>query len=124
MMSCIPHGSRHSVLSYYYCEIHINGSVNNAPLWYESRTPPPWSHAEQHTEPGSTRNNYLHFVDTVTKVCYRELKEHVALDRSSWSFKSVCNRFVIKCIWLERCLKREYNDSHTFASKLRGFPFN
>ena len=33
------------------------------------------------------------------------LKEHVALDRTSWSIKSACNRFLIKCIWLERCFK-------------------
>ena len=38
------------------------------------------------------------------------LKEHVALDQSSWSLKSICNRLV------------EYNDPHKFASKLRGFP--
>ena len=34
-----------------------------------------------------------------------KLKEHVALDRTRWSMKSVCNRFLINCIWLERCFK-------------------
>ena len=37
------------------------------------------------------------------------LIEHVALDWTSWSIKSV--------------LKEEYIDPHKFASKLRGFPF-
>ena len=38
------------------------------------------------------------------------LKEHVALDRTSWSMKSVCNSVLINFIWLESCLKLEYND--------------
>ena len=45
------------------------------------------------------------------------------MDWTSWSVKSVYNRLVIKCIWLRRCLKVEYNDPHKFASKLHGFSF-
>ena len=54
------------------------------------------------------------------------LKEHVALDRFSWSLKSLCDCsvFVTKCILLERYfLKVEYNDPHKFALSLRCFPF-
>ena len=52
------------------------------------------------------------------------LKEHVALDRTSWSVKSVCNRFFIKCIYgWKDVLKVEYNDPHKHASKLHAFPF-
>ena len=31
------------------------------------------------------------------------LKEHVALDRTSWSIKKRLKQFVMKCIWFERC---------------------
>ena len=48
------------------------------------------------------------------------LKEHVALDRTNWSIKSVCQPFVYG--WKD-VLKVEYNDPDKFASKLRGFPF-
>ena len=33
------------------------------------------------------------------------LKEHVALDRTSWSIKKCLKPFIMKCIWLERCCK-------------------
>ena len=49
--------------------------------------------------------------------CYQyvdfPLSLYVALDRSSWSLKSV----------IKDELKVEYNDPHKFASKLRSFPF-
>ena len=48
------------------------------------------------------------------------LKEHVALDRSSWSIKSVFNKMHMG---RKDVLKVEYNDPHKFASKLRCFPF-
>ena len=55
--------------------------------------------------------------------CPITLKEHVALDRSSWSSKSVCNRLLQNTHGYKDDLKVEYNDPHKFASKLRGFPF-
>ena len=51
------------------------------------------------------------------------LKEHIALDWSSWSIKSVCSRFLYNVYGWKDFLKVEYNGPHTFASKLRGFPF-
>ena len=51
------------------------------------------------------------------------LKEHVALDRTSWSTKSVCNRLLWNAYGWKDVLKVEYTDPHKFASKLRGFPF-
>ena len=54
---------------------------------------------------------------------YKKLKEHVALDRSSWSLKSVCNRLLQNAYGYKDDLKVKYNDPHKFASKLRGFPF-
>ena len=57
--------------------------------------------------------------------CAVPLKEHVALDRTSWSIKSVCNSFLqnaYTCSWKD-VLKVEYNYPHKFASKSRGFPF-
>jgi hypothetical protein len=44
------------------------------------------------------------------------IKGTYALDRMSWSIKSVCNPG-----WKD-VLKVEYNDPHKMASKLRGFP--
>ena len=51
------------------------------------------------------------------------LKEHVALDRSKWSLKSLCNRLLQNAYGQKDVLKVEYNDPHKFASKLHGFPF-
>ena len=51
------------------------------------------------------------------------LKEHVALDRTSWSVKSVCNRLLKNAYGWKDVLKVEYNDPRKFASKLNGFPF-
>ena len=48
------------------------------------------------------------------------LKEHVALDRSSWSLKNVCYKMHMV---RKMGLKVEYNDPQKIASKLRGFPF-
>ena len=48
------------------------------------------------------------------------LKEHLAMDRSSWSLKSVWS--VLKCKWLDN-LKVELNYSHRHASILHGFPY-
>ena len=51
------------------------------------------------------------------------LKEQVALDRTSWSIKSVCNCFLSNAYGWKDVFKVEYNDPHKFASQLRGFPF-
>ena len=52
------------------------------------------------------------------------LKEHVALDRTSWSEKkNSLKLLVINAYVWKNVLKVEYNDSHKFASKLLGFPF-
>ena len=39
------------------------------------------------------------------KIMLTRLKEHVALDRVSWSIKKRLKPFDMKCIWLERCFK-------------------
>ena len=51
------------------------------------------------------------------------LKEHVALDRTSWSIKSACNHFLIKCIWLERCFKSRTQWSTQICLKIAWFSF-
>ena len=51
------------------------------------------------------------------------LKEHVALDRTSWSITSVCNLFLSNAYGWKYVLKAvEYNNPHNH-SKLHGFPF-
>ena len=51
-----------------------------------------------------------------------QLKEHDALDRSTWSFKSVCNRLFRMHGWKD-VLKVEYNDPHKHVSIMHGFSF-
>ena len=52
------------------------------------------------------------------------LKEHVALDRTTRSIRSICNNRLLKNAYgWKDVLKVEYNDPHKFASKLPGFPF-
>ena len=52
-----------------------------------------------------------------------KLKEHVALDRSTWSLKIVCNRLLYMHMIRKIFFKVKYNDPHKYHSKLRGFPF-
>ena len=51
------------------------------------------------------------------------LKEHVALDQSSWSLKSCCNRLLQNAYGQKDVVKVEYNDPHKHASNTLGFPF-
>ena len=51
------------------------------------------------------------------------LKEHIALDQTSLSIKSVCNPFLPNAYGWKDVVKVEYHDPHKFAWKLRGFPF-
>ena len=51
------------------------------------------------------------------------LKEHVALDRSSWSIKSVWKPFVITCIWVESCFKSRIQWSTQICLEIAGFSF-
>ena len=52
------------------------------------------------------------------------LKEHLALDRTSWSTKSICNRLLWNAHGWKHVLKVEYIDPHKFALKLRCFSLN
>ena len=45
------------------------------------------------------------------------LNEHVALDRSSWSLKSVCNRLLQNAYDKKDILKVEKNDPHKYYPK-------
>ena len=53
--------------------------------------------------------------------CAWHLKEHIALDRTSWSMKSVWNRLLWNAYGYKDVLKVEYNDPHKYHSKLHGF---
>ena len=58
----------------------------------------------------------------VTSHFASQLKEHIALDRSSWSLKIVCNRLLQNAYGQKDILKVEYNDPYMYHSKLRDFP--
>ena len=64
-----------------------------------------------------TKDGLFHFI------LINSLKEPVALDRTSWSIKSLCNCLLQNAYDWKDVLKVEYNDPHKFASKLHGFPF-
>ena len=51
-----------------------------------------------------------------------KLKERVALDRPSWSLKSVYNRLLLNA-YKKDISKVQYNDPRKYHSKLHGFPF-